>query len=71
MRYLHEKLIIGGGIWLVVLPYTGLPSSWKTVLTILTGLMFLYSGLLQYKKVKNANRMEGVETKTETFTEVI
>jgi hypothetical protein len=70
MKFIHEKSIIGGGIWLVVLPYTGLPSSWKTVLTIVTGLVFLYSGLLQYKKAKAVSREVGMETKAQTFTEV-
>lgn len=71
MKFIQEKTIIIGGIWLVVLPYTGFPSSWKTVLTLVTGLAFTYIGLLQYKRSKAAERSMHVETRTETFTEVV
>ncbi len=71
MKYTQEKTIIGGGIWLIVLPYTGFPSSWKTVLTLLTGILFTYIGSLQYKRAKEGDHSSRIETKTETFTETV
>jgi hypothetical protein len=69
MKYLHEKVIIGGGIWLILLPYTGFPSSWKSVFTVVTGIAFAYIGLLRYKKIKKAEQANHTEIKTGTFTE--
>ena len=28
MKLVHSKIIIGLGIWLVILPFTGFPGSW-------------------------------------------
>ncbi len=70
MRYIQEKVIIGGGFFLIILPYTGFPSSWKTVFTVFAGVVFAYIGLLKYKKIKTQEREEHMEIKTETFTEI-
>lgn len=70
MKYINEKTIIIAGVWLVILPYTGFPGSWKTVFIIITGLILLYVGIAQLKKKKQSDVAKNPEVKTGTFTEV-
>jgi hypothetical protein len=42
MMVLERKLILGLGFWLIILPLLGLPGSWKSGLTILTGIFIVY-----------------------------
>ncbi len=69
MKLLQEKVVIGCGVWLIILPFTGFPRSWKTVLTILTGVVIAYVGALIFKKARKDSRHQGGERRTETFTE--
>ena len=69
MKMIQEKTVIGLGVWLMVLPFTGFPSSWKTVLTVATGLVALYFGALLFKRARTAMLASHEETRTETFTE--
>ncbi len=71
MKNINEKIILIAGIWLVVMPYTGFPSSWKTVFMIITGLVLVYVGIALLKKKKQQDRSANAEVKTGTFTEVI
>jgi sulfite exporter TauE/SafE len=41
-----EMSIIIIGVWLVALPYLGIPLAWKTFLFILTGLLLMIIGFL-------------------------
>jgi len=71
MKVIQEKVVIGCGVWLIVLPFTGFPSSWKTVLTMLTGLVIAYVGALLVKDARTREKSLNLETKTETFTETV
>ncbi len=46
------------GTWLFILPFLGIPTSWKEMLTILTGLFLIAHSLFLRKRNR---RMEGVE----------
>jgi len=46
------------GIWVVILPYLGFPSSWKDVLSILTGLTLIYLSYMLYKDYKIKEHQE-------------
>lgn len=41
-----EMSVIVLGIWVVVVPYLGVPSSWRTVLLVLSGLTIAVIGFL-------------------------
>lgn len=41
-----EMSLIALGIWVVIVPYLGVPSSWRTVLLVLTGLAVAIIGFL-------------------------
>lgn len=71
MKNINEKAVIISGIWIVVLPYTGFPSSWKTVLLIITGLVLIYIGIALLKRKKQSEALDKSEKRTGTFTEVI
>jgi hypothetical protein len=69
MKITQEKTVIGLGVWLFVLPFTGFPSGWKTMLTVATALVLMYLGALLLKGRKEREYSIGTETKTGTFTE--
>ena len=71
MKLIHEKIIIGCGIALIILPFTGFPSSWKTVLTMLIGIIVIYLGAIIYKTIRTHEQTAHAEKKTGTFTEII
>ena len=50
MKALEEKILIGLGIWLVILPFTGVPRSWKNALISITGLIVVYLAALLWRK---------------------
>ena len=50
MRLLEEKVLIGCGVWLLLLPFTGFPRSWKSVLTAITGMVVIYLAALLWRK---------------------
>ena len=76
MKFTKEKTIIGLGILLVLLPLTGFPRSWKTVITVIVGIAVIYMGTLLYRLArrnifeKNHTQV-GAEIRTQTFTETI
>lgn len=69
MKDAQEKIVIGLGIWLMVLPFTGFPRSWKTVLTIATGVVVIYLGALLWRSARL--KKQSGETRTGTFTETV
>jgi uncharacterized membrane protein len=71
MTVTKEKVLIGLGVWLFVLPFTGFPASWKTWLIAITGLVVIYLGALLLKASRERERAMTIETKTGTFTETI
>lgn len=71
MKINKEKVLIGLGVWIFVLPFTGFPESWKTWLIVCTGLIVIYLGALLLKQRTERERAAMQEMKTETFTETI
>lgn len=69
MKFAQEKIVIGCGVWLILLPFTGFPLGWKRGLTVATGIIIVYIGALLYKKARVRSQKKYTETKTETFTE--
>jgi hypothetical protein len=49
MKATKEKILIGCGVWMLVLPFTGFPRSWKTALTFVTGVLVAYIALLLWR----------------------
>ena len=56
MRVTSEKILIGCGVWLAVLPFTGFPHSWKTVLTVATAAVILYVAVVLWRRSVAASR---------------
>ncbi len=70
MKFAKEKVIIGLGILLVVLPLTGFPRSWKTVISVIIGASVIYVGMLFFRVARiNETNKNKQEVKNETFTE--
>jgi uncharacterized membrane protein len=67
MKFAQEKVLLGCGVWLIILPFLGFPQVWKDILITVTGVVVTYVGALLYKKFRTRASM--METKTETFTE--
>lgn len=71
MKTTAEKIIIGLGVWLIVLPFTGFPRSWKTALMIITGLAIAYLGTRLWRTSRVRTVRSGEEVRTQTFTETV
>ncbi len=41
-----EMTVIALGVWIIVIPYLGVPGSWRTTFLILTGLAIIVVGFL-------------------------
>ncbi|MES2006818.1 MAG: hypothetical protein V4436_01780 [Patescibacteria group bacterium] len=41
----REMAVIALGIWVIVLPHLGVPGSWHTIITTITGLAIIAVGL--------------------------
>ena len=39
-----ETVVIALGIWIIIVPYLGVPSSWKSILLVLSGLVVVSLG---------------------------
>jgi uncharacterized membrane protein len=55
------------GLILVLLPFLGVPSSWKTAITIVAGVVLLYLGYKEYR-ISERHRLAR-EDRTKTYTE--
>lgn len=70
MKFIKEKTIIGLGIILVLLPLTGFPRDWKTVISVIIGFCVTYIGMLFFRNARNGEAIKkNTEIKTQTFTE--
>ena len=59
MKALEEKILIGLGVWLAVLPFTGVPRSWKNALISITGLVVVYLAALLWRKTRTRHAHAG------------
>jgi uncharacterized membrane protein len=71
MRYIEQKIVIGLGVFLLIMPLIGIPRSWKNFLVGLCGLALVYIGALLWKQVRTASLQNTSEMKTGTFTETV
>ncbi len=65
MIYARTTAIIG--LIITLIPFLGFPSSFKTILLVLVGIVLLYVGYKEYRLVENAKHLS--EEKTKTYTE--
>ncbi|MDE2030962.1 MAG: hypothetical protein KGI58_01735 [Patescibacteria group bacterium] len=47
-----EKSLFIIGLWIILLPLSGFPSSWKTLFFFITGLLIIYISYLFYMQAK-------------------
>lgn len=47
-----ERTLLILGIWVIILPYLGFPSSWRSIFLIITGLALIYLSYIFYKQAK-------------------
>ncbi len=59
-----EKTLFIVGLWIIILPFLGFPSSWRAVLFVITGLIIIYMAYLFYIEVKARLGKNSEETKT-------
>lgn len=64
-----EKTIFIIGLWIIVLPFLGFPTNWKTVMLVMTGIALIYLGYLFYMEAKD--RLSKIENQTESFIDNI
>lgn len=64
-----ERTLFILGFWILILPFTGFPPSWKTVLYFLTGLSVIYIAYLFYVQAKS--RMPKNEDNSKSFVDNI
>lgn len=65
MIYARITAIVG--LLLVLLPFLGFPTSWKTFFSVIAGIVLLYVGYKEYRSIEGARRRK--EEKTKTYTE--
>lgn len=53
-----ERIFLFLGVWMALLPYLGFPSSWKDILTTLSGLTLIYLSYLLYSEFKTKEAKE-------------
>jgi len=39
-----EMAVIAFGIWVIIIPYLGIPGEWRTILTVVTGAVLIILG---------------------------
>ena len=64
-----EKTIFLVALGIIVLPFLGFPGSWKTVISVLTGVALIYLGYLFYMEAKE--RLAKIENQAESFIDNI
>ena len=64
---LYARTTIFTGFLLVVLPFLGLPTSWKMTAIIIIGIVLLWMGYKEYR-IADRHRIAR-EDKTKTYTE--
>ncbi len=66
---LYARITAISGLVLVLLPFLGLPTSWKMAVCIIVGLVLLYLGYKEYR-IAERHRLAR-EERTKTYTENI
>ncbi len=64
-----EKSLFIIGLWVLVLPFLGFPSSWKVILFEITGIIIIYLAYLFYLEVKI--RLDKDDSQTKSFVDNI
>lgn len=59
-----ERTLFVIGLWVVVLPFSGFPSTWRTLFFVVTGLVIMYIAYLFYLEAKRRILGEGNHSKT-------
>jgi len=62
-----EKTLFILGLWIIILPFLGLPSLWKNILFAITGLMLFYLSYLFKYEAKS--RIDKIENRAKTFVD--
>jgi hypothetical protein len=47
-----ERALFIIGLWIILLPFSGFPSMWRTLFFVVTGLVVLYIAYLFYTQAK-------------------
>lgn len=77
----RETIVISAGIWVFVLPFLGLPESWRVVLFIFTGIGLVVLGFIMRAEVlargvkkdgrqpftENGHRQSGAEVRMPVY----
>jgi arginine exporter protein ArgO len=50
------------GIWIMILPFLGFPTSWKKVLLIVTGLFVVFIGYMVWRERLNKEKQENTQS---------
>lgn len=64
-----ERTLFIIGLWIIVLPFTGFPSFWRTIFFVITGFLLVYLAYLFYMEAKA--RMPKDETVSKAFVDNI
>ena len=62
-----ERMLLIIGVWAVVLPFLGFPTTWKNVLFSLTGAVIIYFAYVLYNQSKESEASKNENTETKTF----
>lgn len=65
-----EKTLLIIGLWVLVLPFLGFPSSWRAILYVITGISLIYLAYLFYLEAKS-RLMKINDNQTKTFIDNI
>lgn len=65
-----EKTLLIIGLWVLILPFLGFPSSWRSVLYVITGVSLIYLSYLFYLEAKS-RLMKINNNQTKTFIDNI
>lgn len=64
-----ERALFIIGLWVIVLPFSGFPSFWRTLFFTITGLVIMYIGYLFYLQAKST--LSKNDTRSKTFVDNI
>lgn len=64
-----ERMLLIIGIWDIVLPFLGFPSTWRKILWVVTGILIIYLAYLFYLEAKA--RRARVSSFSKTFVDNI
>jgi hypothetical protein len=64
-----ERTLFIIGLWVLVLPFSGFPSAWRTLFFVVTGLAIMYIAYLFYLEAKR--RISDNSNHSKTFVDNI